>query len=314
MGGTEAPSPSGSEAPSTSGPEATPTGGTEAPSPSGSRPAVLDGLRVGVAQVGARVGDPGHNLRVARRIIQRAAKRRASLVVFPECYLHGYELGAHPASCSEPADGAGPRALAAMAGEHGVGIVAGFIESNRSDPGRPWNSALVVDRDGRVAGVYRKTHLFGGETEVFARGDAYPVFDLHLHGSGAPVRVGVCICVDIEYPEVPRLLALGGAQLLAIPSADMEPFRAQQASQLMARAIENNVYVALANTADHRPDVVFFGESGVAGPDGSLARAGYLRPRLVIADLHDRAVQASGGFGSYLRGRRPETYGPLTER
>jgi 5-aminopentanamidase len=287
-------------------------GGTEIPSTSTIPPAALDGLRVGVAQVAARVGDPAHNLRVARRIIGRAAKRGASLVVLPECYLHGYDLGPHPAASSEPADGSGPRALAALAGEHGVGIVAGFIESNESDPRHPWNSALVVDRDGRVAGVYRKTHLFGGEAAVFARGDAYPVFDLHLHGSGPPVRIGVCICVDIEYPEVPRLLALAGAQVLAIPSADMEPFRAQQASQLMARAIENNVYVALANTADRRPGVVFFGESGIAGPDGSLARAGYLRPRLVIAELHDRAVEASGGFGSYLRGRRPETYGALT--
>jgi 5-aminopentanamidase len=289
-------------------------GGTEVPSTNGGTPASLDGLRVGVAQVGARVGDPAHNLRVARAIVGRAARRGASLVVFPECYLHGYDLGPHPASCAEAVDGPGPRALAALAAEHGVGIVAGFIESNGFDPRRPWNSALVVDRDGRIAGVYRKTHLFGDESTVFARGDAYPVFDLHLHASGAPVRVGVCICVDIEYPEVPRLLALAGAQVLAIPSADMEPFRAQQASQLMARAIENNVYVALANTADRRPGAVFFGESGIAGPDGSLVAAGYLRPRLVIAELQDRAVQASGGFRSYLRGRRPETYGALIER
>ena len=260
------------------------------------------------------MGDAAHNLGVARRILARAAARGAALVVFPECYLHGYDLGPHPASCAEPADGPGPRALAALARRHGVAVVAGFIETNEVRGARPWNSALVVDRDGRVAGVYRKTHLFGEESTVFARGDAYPVFDLNLHRFGPPVRVGVCICVDIEYPEVPRLLALGGAQLLAIPSADMEPFRAQQASQLMARAIENNVYVALANTADRRPGVTFFGESGVAGPDGSLARAGYLRPRLVIAGLRDEAVEASGGFGSYLRGRRPETYGALTGR
>jgi 5-aminopentanamidase len=264
-----------------------------------------------VAQLGARVGDAAHNLAVANRVLARAAARGASLVVFPECYLHGYELGSHPASCAEPADGAGPRSLAALAARHGVALVAGFIEANPDDPRRPWNSALVVERDGRVAGVYRKTHLFGDEPAAFSASDAYPVFDLHLRPEGPPVRVGVCICMDVEYPEVPRLLALGGAQLLAVPSADMQPFRAQQASQLVARAIENNVYVALANTADRRPGVVFFGESGIAAPDGSVARAGYLRPRLVVAELRDEAVRASGGHGSYLRGRRPETYGGL---
>jgi predicted amidohydrolase len=277
-------------------------------------PVSLDGLRVGVAQVGARVGDAAANLALARRVLRRAAARGAALVVFPECFLHGYDLGAHPASCAEPANGPGPRALAELAGRFGLAIVAGFIEANPSGRGRPYNSALVVGRDGRIVGVYRKTHLFGAEFDAFAVGDAYPVFGLHLRPSGPAVRVGVCICMDIEYPEVARLLALGGAQVLAIPSADMEPYRAQQASELMARAIENNVYVALANTADRRPDLVFFGESGIAGPDGSIVRAGYLRQRLVVAELRDAAVEASGGRGYYLRGRRPETYGALVRR
>ncbi len=234
-------------------------------------------------------------------------------MVFPECFLHGYALGPHPATSAETVDGGGPRALAALAGRYGVGIVAGFIESNPGEARRPWNSALLVDRGGRVAGVYRKTHLYGEEPSVFAAGDAYPVFDLQLRSMGPAVRVGACICMDLEYPEVPRLLALGGAQVIAVSSADMEPFRAQQAANLVGRAIENNVYVALANTADRRPDVVFFGESGIAAPDGSVVAAGYLRPRLAVAELRDAAVEASGGFGSYLRGRRPETYGALLQ-
>ena len=274
-------------------------------------PAGLDGLRVGVAQLAARVGDPAANLALARRVLGRAAARGASLVVFPECFLQGYALGSHPRSVAESADGPGPRALRELAARSGVALVAGFIETNPADPGRPFNSALVVDRDGRLAGVYRKTHLYGGEFDAFAPGDAYPVFDLQLRDSGPALRIGACICMDIEYPEVARLLALGGAQVIAVPSADMEPFRAQQAANLVGRAIENNVYVALANTADRRSDVVFFGESGIAGPDGSVVRAGYLRPRLVVTELRDAAVDASGGFGSYLRGRRPETYGAL---
>jgi predicted amidohydrolase len=208
-----------------------------------------------------------------------------------------------------------------MAAETGVAIVAGFLEANPGNPDRPYNTALVVDADGTLGGGYRKTHLFEREDEAFTPGDAYPVFQLGLRprrsGSrrsgrrarvGSPVRVGVCICADIEYPEVARMLALGGAQLLAVPSADMEPYRAQQAANLASRAIENNAYVALANTVDRRRDTTFFGGSGIAGPDGSLVTAGYLRPRLVIATLSDAAVVASGGPGAYLRTRRPATY------
>jgi predicted amidohydrolase len=126
-----------------------------------------------------------------------------------------------------------------------------------------------------------------------------------------PIPVGVCICADIEYPEVVRALALAGTRLVAVPSADMEPFRAQQAANLASRAIENNLYVALANTVDRRRTVEFFGGSGIAGPDGSLVSAGYRRARLAMAELRDAAVDASGGADHYLRTRRPKLYTAL---
>ncbi len=274
---------------------------------------MLDGIRVGVAQVGATVGDIAANLRLARRYVRRAAERGCDLVVLPECFVQGYSIRPEILALAEPPDGAAAGALTALARDTGVAIVCGFLEQNPADPAHPFNAALVIAADGRLAGVYRKTHLFEREHEAFARGDGYPVFDLPL-GPGRmalPVRVGVCICADIEYPEVARVLALGGAQLVAVPSADMEPYRVQQAANLASRAIENNVYVALANTVDRRRGVTFFGGSGIAGPDGSLVSAGYLRPRLVIATLADAAVEASGGHGGYLRARRPETYGGL---
>jgi predicted amidohydrolase len=189
--------------------------------------------------------------------------------------------------------------------------VAGFIEANPTNPGRPYNSALVIERDGRLAGVYRKTHLYGAERNVFTAGDAYPVFALRFRVDRPPLPVGVAICADIEYPEAVRLLALGGARLIAVPSADMEPFRAQQAANLVSRAIENNVYVALANTVDRRPTVTFFGGSGIAGLAGSLVSAGYGQSRLAIAELSDAEVEASGGGPSptCAGGDRTRTHG-----
>lgn len=266
----------------------------------------LDGLHVAVAQVGARVGDPVANLELADRWAARAAARDADLLVFPECFVQGYALRPDVLALAEPADGAAVQALAVTATRHGIALVAGFVERGVE---RPFNSAVIIDRDGRVAGVYRKTHLFGDENAAFAAGDSLPVFPLCLTGVGnRPVRVGVCICADVEYPEVVRALALAGARIVAVPSADMEPFRAQQAANLASRAIENNLYVALANTVDRRQTVDFFGGSGIAGPDGSLASAGYGRPRLAVAELSDAAVEASGGPDHYLRTRRPELY------
>ena len=260
------------------------------------------------------MGDPGANLRLARRWVRRAASRGAHLIVFPECFVQGYSLRADVLASAEADDGPSVRALAGLARESGVAIVAGFIERDPGEARRPFNSAAVIDGDGRPAGVYRKSHLFEREHDVFGRGDAYPTFDLRLGPSGRPVRVGVAICADIEYPEVIRLLTIGGARLVCVPSADMEPYRAQQAANLASRAIENNIYVALANTVDRRPTVDFFGGSGIAGPDGLLVSAGYGRQRLVVATLSEAAVAASGGAGGYLRGRRPETYGRILER
>jgi predicted amidohydrolase len=266
----------------------------------------LDGLHVAVAQVGARVGDPVANLELADRWAARAAARGADLLVLPECFVQGYALRPDVLALAEPADGAAVHALGATAARHGIALVAGFVERGVE---RPFNSAVVIDRDGRVAGAYRKTHLFGDENAAFAAGDALPVFPLCLAGDrDRPVPVGVCICADIEYPEVVRALALAGARIVTVPSADMEPFRVQQAANLASRAIENNLYVALANTVDRRRTVDFFGGSGIAGPDGSLVSAGYGRARLAVAELSDAAVEASGGPDHYLRTRRPELY------
>ncbi len=265
--------------------------------------------------MGATVGDVIANLRLARRYVGMAAARGCDLVVFPECFVQGYSIRREILALAERSDGAAAGALGALAAATGVAIVCGLLERNPADPAHPFNAALVIRADGELAGVYRKTHLFEREHEAFTPSDDYPTFDLAL-GSDAsrpPVRVGVSICADVEYPEVGRMLAIGGAQLVAVPSADMEPYRAQQAANLASRAIENNVYVALANTVDRRRGVTFFGGSGIAGPDGSLVSAGYLRPRLAIATLSDAAVETSGGRGAYLASRRPETYRRILE-
>jgi predicted amidohydrolase len=273
----------------------------------------IDGLVVAVAQVGPSIGDVAANLALAQRYVRRAAARGAALVVFPECFVQSYALRRAVLELAEPIDGPAVAVLAEAAAAESIAVVAGLIETNGADPRKPFNSAVVIDRMGRIAGAYRKAHLFDREVDAFTPGDTYPVFDLAVGADRPPVRLGVCICADIEFPEVARLLTIGGAELIAVASADMEPYRVQQAANLMSRSIENNVPVALANTVDRRPNVTFFGGSGIATPDGRLVSAGYGRPRLVTATLTDAAIDASGGSGSSLTARRIETYGRLLE-
>jgi predicted amidohydrolase len=286
------------------------------------RPSGVEGIVVAVAQLGPRVGEVGANLGLARTYARRAARRGADLIVFPECFVQGYALRRSVLALAEPLDGPIVVELGRIAERAGIAIVCGLLEANSADAGKPYNTVVVLGRDGLLVGSYRKTHLFDREVDAFTPGDAYPVFEVALAARGAdelgtderaPLRLGVCICADIEYPEVARLLVIGGAELIAVASADMEPFRAQQAANLMSRSIENNVHVALANTVDRRPNVTFFGGSGIAAPDGGLVSAGYGRPRLVTATLRDAAVAASGGAGSSLRARRLDTYGRLLE-
>ena len=275
-------------------------------------PGSMDGIRVAVAQVGARVGDVEANLALADRYAALAAQRGADLAVFPECFVQGYSVARSVLDQAEELDGSSVARLSAIAARRRIAIVVGLVERNPRPGGRPYNTAVLIGCDGRVAGTYRKTHLYEGEHDAFATGDTYPVFQVELAG-GRTLAVGMCICRDIEFPEVARLLALGGAQLICVPSADMDPYRAQQAANLASRAIENNLYVALANTVDRRPNVTFFGGSGIAGPDGSVVSAGYLRSRLIVAPLSDAAVEESGGAGSYLRTRRVSTYRGLLD-
>lgn len=274
----------------------------------------VEGLRVAVAQVGYTIGNTVGNILTAQRYVRMAARRGARLIVFPECFIQGYSVRSSVLAGAEPRSGPGISALRSLAEQHQSAIVAGFVETNPRDRDRPFNAAAVIDCYGRLVGVYRKTHLFESEHAAFAAGRSYPVFHVRTRTDRPPIRLGVAICADIEYPEVIRILALSGAQLIAVPSADMEPYRAQQAANLASRAIENSLFVALANTIGSHDGLEFFGGSGVAGPAGSLVSAGYRRPRLAIAELSLVELDRSGGFGAYLSTRRPATYGALVRQ
>lgn len=255
-------------------------------------------LRLAVAQCRPALGDTAANLALADGLLA-SLHGRADLVVLPEMFVTGYRVGGRLADLAEPPDGPAVHALSALARRYELVVVAGFPER---DGGDVYNSACVVDSDGSLAGVYRKTHLFADEVRCFRSGTAIEPVNTSLG------RLGVLICYDVEFPEVARTLALRGAELLIVPTANMAPYLPQQRTFARARAMENSLPLALANQVGDDSVHAFVGGSCVVSRDGDvLGEADGCAESTVVAEV----VAGRAGVGvevDYLRHRRPELY------
>jgi predicted amidohydrolase len=269
----------------------------------------MSAFHVAFVQGAPRFGRTAENL---ERGLALAATVAADLVVLPELWSSGYVFSstAEVARLAEDAErGATATALAAAARREKRHFVAGFPEVHR---GRFYNSALLVaPGGGRV--LYRKLHLFEREQEWFSPGN----LPLAVHRVGA-ARVGLMICFDWRFPEVARVLALAGADVIAHPS-NLVFANAQEA--LRTRALENRVFIVTANRTgvETRPGgrVPFTGRSQIVDPGGVvIARAGKTETvaRVAACDLalaRDKALTAQTHL---FRPRRPELYAALTRR
>lgn len=225
-------------------------------------------LRVAAVEVDVRLGDVEGNLGGIRAALERGAAAGARLIVLTELATSGYVF-------EDAAEAAG----AAMARDDGrlddlrtalpAGVVAVFGYLER-DGASLYNSAVVLTRDA-IVGHYRKSHLWDREREIFAPGDsAGAVVD-------TPVgRVGVAICYDNEFPEVPRGLALAGADVLAlpvnwplVPRPDGE--RAPEVIQAMAAARSSRLPTVVADRAGSERGVEWTGGTAVIDGDGWIA-------------------------------------------
>ena len=192
-----------------------------------------------------------------------AAALGADVVLFPEMWQTGYSM--KDLSLAEPVDGPFVGAFRDTARDHEVAVVVTLLE--RVEPGVR-NTAVLIDRTGAVLLVYAKVHTSAFDLEkVLEPGDAFPVAEL-VTESG-PVKVGIMICYDREFPESARELMLGGAEVILTPNACDLPL--ERIGQFRARAYENMVAVAMANYAGPPYDggsIAFDGM--VCEPDGTM--------------------------------------------
>jgi (R)-amidase len=253
-------------------------------------------VRVLIAQVTPTPGDLVGNVELAQTAL--GEQRSAELAVFPELFLCGYELpGAARLAIStheEPLD-----RLRAAAAQHATAVVVGFME--RTHDGSVANSAACIDADGRLAGVYRKTHLFGdAERRAFIPGDELVLVAL------AGRRVAPLICFDVEFPEPARALAKAGADLLVTISANMEPFGPDHELAARARALDNRRPHVYVNQAGRHRGLTFTGGSCAIGPDGRVLGGAGAGERLMEIDVPVGTPSAEDvDYLRHLRGDMP---------
>lgn len=176
---------------------------------------------------------PGQTEANANRVVEiLGAHPNVEIAVFPELFLGGYDLSLVRQSARSP-DSPELQSIAAAAAAASTAVVVGFAE--RAEDGSFFNSVACIDRDGSLAGLYRKRRLFGSEPDAFQAGDEHRVIRL------AGLDVGPLICFDVEFPEPARELAAAGAELLVTASANMAPFGPDHEVATRARALENRL-------------------------------------------------------------------------
>lgn len=245
-----------------------------------------------LCQLGSTLGDPARNAQRAAEAI--LAHRDVDLAVFPELYLGGYSYHGLERS-ARTVDDEELRIVRRACADAGTAAVVGFAE--RTARGLA-NSAAILDGDGSVAAVYRKTQLFGGERDVFVPGEELLV--LPLLGR----RVAPLICFDIEFPEPARAAALAGADLLVTASANMRPFYVDHEVASKARAVENRVAHLYANAVGPGDEFVFVGGSRAVSPLGEvLAEGSQDREELLVVEVPEPG--GSDERVDYLRALQP---------
>ena len=283
-----------------------------------------DVLRVGLVQLRCSES-PDENLKRALAGIEDAATRGARLVCLPELFRTRYFCQAEDSSrfaLAEPVPGPSVEAVAKVAAARGVAVVASVFE--RRAEGLYHNTAVVIDADGALAGVYRKMHIPDDplyyEKFYFTPGDlGFLAFETRA------ARVGTLVCWDQWFPEAARLTALAGAQLLVYPTAigwetgarpewEAAEHDAWETAQ-RAHAIANGVFVIAVNRVGPEERLTFWGQSFVADPFGRVvARASAAEPETLVVDCDLSLIEEVRRGWPFLRDRRIDAYGDLARR
>ncbi len=250
-------------------------------------------MRLALYQGPSPAGDVAAAFEAVESALSAAAAMRADIAVFPEIFLPGYNV---PQPEAQPLDGDWVRRLGAAARQAGVAMVIGMAE--KAD-GAVYNSAVVLGSDGGLLANYRKLQLFGErEKALYRAGEEYVVFPFRNR------RIGLLICYDVEFPEHVKAISRQGADLVLVPTANMQPFDKVNRIAIAARALDHGVTLAYCNYCGVEGDLSYVGRSLIAGPDGEPVALAGLETALVIADIPEPVPSGDSMLASYRQDLR----------
>jgi predicted amidohydrolase len=224
-------------------------------------------ITVATVQMQPALGQMEENLAKMGEFIRRiATEQPVNLIVFPELATTGYEVGPRFPQAAQLVPGPAVNIIGQRAADYGVYVAFGMVTKEKVES-ILYNSAILIGPDGEVIGQYQKVHLKGEEHMAFRPGYRLLPFETEYG------LVGLMIGWDLAFPEAARSLVLEGAELLAVLANWEEPHQAAWRTYLMARAMENAVFVAASNRVGAEPSYTFFGQSAIIGPTGRVYAA-----------------------------------------
>ena len=271
---------------------------------------------VAIAQIEVRSLSPEENRKkLEETAAEVAAAHGPDLILFPELANTGYvidrdrEFGEQYLRLAETIPGPTTAAVGRVAAARQVHVIVGLAEAHPTIPATIYDSAALIGPSGEVVGVQRKLHIPGQEKHYFARGARPRLFDTELG------RIGITICYDAFFPELARVLALGGAHFICCPFNTAARFDHPDTMRAIAqtRAIENKLFVATCNRVGQDHGLQFYGRSAAADPYGNvLAEAGEDEEILMVT-FDGAELWRERAYHPVFVDRRPELYGSLTE-
>jgi predicted amidohydrolase len=268
-------------------------------------------LRAGAVQLNT-TDDVDRNLATADRLVREAAARGAELVVLPEKWS---VLGTaeQMAAGAQPLDGTCIAWARAVAGELGIDLLAGSIVERVAGQDKSANTSVHVGPDGEIRAVYRKIHMFDVEVDgvMYAESrDEEAGTEVVVSELAGGARLGMSICYDVRFPELYRILAVRGAEVIAVPSAfTLATTRDHWEVLVRARAIENQCFVVAANQIGaHPPGNRSGGRSLIVDPWGLVLATAPDEETAIVAELDFDNQREIRGRLPVLSHRRDDAY------
>ncbi|MGO0059727.1 carbon-nitrogen hydrolase [Brevibacillus fluminis] len=265
--------------------------------------------------------DIAQNVEYHVQKVEEAAKKGAQIICLQELFNAQYfcqTVNVEHYNLAEPIDSPTLQKMSELAKKFEVVLIVPIYE--KAGRGVYFNSAVVYDADGSYLGTTRKNHIPDGpqyhEKYYFVPGNTgYPVYETR-YGT-----IGIGICWDEWFPEVARILALQGADILFYPSAiGSEPDHPELSTRrawekaISAHGISNGVFIAAVNRVGQEDDMSFYGGSFVSNPLGDIVQSLDDEEGILIQEVDLGEIDFARNLLQFLRDRRVETYGPLLEK